>query len=120
MHGRRLCAEFGGGRKKCRGPNFRMTFSSKKLTLFCLSFASLTVKSHVMQHMTLFFSKNLYFTTKHSFITFFLVNSYLAMRPKKLHLKILGGRSDGCMGRSPPQIFWGRSPSPPLSLRPCC
>src|SRR6218665_3576482 len=105
MHGRRLCAEFGGGRKKCRGPNFRMTFSSKKLTLFCLSFASLTVKSHVMQHMTLFFSKNLYFMpcVRKNFIS-----KYWEDGPTDAwavpHLKFGG---DG-----PPVL--------PLSLRPCC
>jgi len=54
----------------------------------------------------LFLQKNLYFRKKHSFINTTSRNI---------------GR-DGCMGRAPPQFFWGTVPShptksPPMSAR---
>src|SRR6218665_1513345 len=41
----------------------------------------------------------------------FLLFTYFPAHPTTLLLKILAG--DGCMGRPPPQIFWGPSPQSP-------
>src|SRR6218665_1199746 len=46
-------------------------------------------------YTTLFVPKTLYFRTKHSFMTPFLVSSYFATHPITRLLKILGGRMHG-------------------------
>src|SRR6218665_3492196 len=65
--------------------------------------------------MTLFLPKNLYFLTKHSFMTTFLVGSYFATHPITLLLKILGGRMHG---PSPTSNLGGPSPHYPSKCPP--
>ena len=68
--------------------------------------------------MALFLTKNLYFRTKNSFMTPFLLSSYFHTHPIiTLLLEILGG---GCIGHHPLLKFLkGTVPQSPLSLRPC-
>src|SRR6218665_3904024 len=66
--------------------------------------------------MSLFLPKNLYFRTKHSFMTPFPVSSYFAKHPITLLLEILGGRMRGPSLHL--KFFWGTVPQVPLSLRP--
>src|SRR6218665_4136427 len=59
--------------------------------------------------MAFFFTKNLYFRTKHSFVTPFSLSSYFHTHPITLLLEILGGR----MHEPSPQIWGDRPPSRP-------
>src|SRR6218665_4203244 len=63
--------------------------------------------------MALFFTKNLYFRKKNSFMTPFLHSLYFHTHPITLLLEILRGRMHG---PSPHLKFWGDRPP---SLRPC-
>src|SRR6218665_4048398 len=79
--------------------------------------------------MTLFLTKNLYFRTKHSFMTPFLVSSYFTTHPITVLLQILGGRMHGpsptshlCESvpqsppKSPPMLLGQLSENLPSSL----
>src|SRR6218665_2711113 len=91
-HGRRFGAEFGGGGRKKLSPKILMTLLlviDRFLSVFCLSLLS------ELGYMTLFLTRNVYFTKKIPPSHLFLVNSYFATLPIILLLKILGGRMHG-------------------------
>src|SRR6218665_3332130 len=64
---------------------------------------------YYVTYMTLFLPNILYFRTKHSFMTLFLVSSYFVTHPT-LILEILGGRMHG---PSPTSNFLGAVPPVP-------
>jgi len=123
---RRLGAEFGGtenflndlilGNKfHFNAENFWWPFSVI-FYVFCLSLLS---GIWYIKYMALlnFFTKNLYFRTKNSFITPFLLSSYFHTHPITLLLEILGEPMH--RPSPPPRMFEGTVPPVPLSLRPC-
>src|SRR6218665_738075 len=77
---------------------------------FLMFFASLYCLTSDISFMALFFTKNLYFKRKNSFMKTFLLSSYFHTHPITLFLEILGRRMHG---PSPHLKFLaGRPPAP--------
>src|SRR6218665_1352820 len=68
-----------------------------------------------MSYTTLSSPKNHYFRKEFLHKTIFFLCSYTSARIRQHYFSKYWG--DKCMGRPPPQIFWGTVPPVPLGLR---